>query len=338
MLPFRLVTLPRLRSSPGRLLGLAAVAAGAFYVGRGLVRLRRELAGLRSSEARLRSAWTTVPAPGGGETLRLHAWVHDGPPYAAPPVVLIHGYGIGAGYFIPLAARLSDNLQVYAPELPGHGQSPHAAQPLSVPQLADALADWMAAWELRFALLVGHSLGCQIAVELAARRPELAVGLVLIGPTSDAAARSVSAQLARAVRTSLFERPGLGVLAGRDFRRAGARLLGREMAHMLHHSIEAPLLAVKCPVRVLRGAEDRISPQRWVETVTRIVDCPPPTVIPGAGHAVHYDHPDAVARALLDFSKEIGDGQPVPVGARERHGMHRPTDDPLPPEQMPAAG
>jgi pimeloyl-ACP methyl ester carboxylesterase len=307
------------RWSPRRLLAAAAITAALFQLGRTLWRIRRELATYREGEARLSSEWTTIPDPLGGEPLQLHARVHDGPPYGAPPVVLVHGYGIGSSYFVPLAARLAEAVQVYAPDLPGHGLSPHAARPLSVPELADALAAWMAAWELHSALIVGHSLGCQVAVELAARHPRMASGLVLIGPTADASARSRAAQLGRALRASFFERPSLGLWALLDYRRAGPRVLAHEMNDLVHHALEVPLLRVKVPVRVVRGAADHIVPQRWAETVARIVAAPPPIIIPKWGHAPHYDDPDAVARILLGFARETGTAEPVLMNAEEQY-------------------
>ena len=320
--------------SLSRWLAVGAAAGAGFMLGRALGRAGRELGRYRESARKLRSVWTSIPSPVDADALRLHAWVHDGPPYASPPIVLVHGYGIGASYFLPLAARLAENAQVYAPELPGHGSSPHAARPLTIEQHADALAAWMSAWELRFALIVGHSMGSQVAVELAARHPDLAAGLMLIGPTSDAAARTGSALVLRALRNTAYERPGLGLLAARDFGRAGASVLAGEMRQLLDHSIEAPLLKVQVPVRVVRGEADRIVPQRWAETVTRIVAGPPPIVIPGWGHAVHYDDPETVARLVLQMSLEVGGGQPVPMSIDEgRHGQA-----PLPAEKMPTAG
>jgi 2-hydroxy-6-oxonona-2,4-dienedioate hydrolase len=314
---------PDMRRAAGWILAVAVAATGTFRLVRALRRMRSELEDYRTSEERLSSVWTPVPDPAGGGTLRLHARIHDGPPYAAPPVVLVHGYGIGSSYFVPLAARLAETLQVYAPELPGHGISPHAARPLTVPELADALAGWMDAWELHSALIVGHSLGCQVAVDLAVRHPLLAAGLVLIGPTADAASRTRSAQLGRALRTSSFERRSVGVLAARDYARAGPRLLEREMGEMLHHALEAPLLRVKVPVRVVRGAADAIVPQRWADTVTRVAAAPPPIVIPGWGHAVHYDDPGAVARVILQLARETGTGQPVMMNAEDQYDTRR---------------
>src|SRR5579862_4730067 len=65
----------------------------------------------------------------------------------APALVLVHGIGVASPYFVPLARRLAPHLRVYAPDLPGFGES-SASEDLPVEQLADVLADWMTPWSL----------------------------------------------------------------------------------------------------------------------------------------------------------------------------------------------
>lgn len=282
--------------APRRVVGGALLLAGVWQAVRMASRLRREHV---ASAARLRPTWTAIDAPDGGAPLRLHARVADDvPAQRRRPVVLVHGYGIGSGYFAPLAARLAGEWRVYAPDLPGHGASEHAARPLTVPELADALGRWMDAWRLRGAVIVGQSLGCQIAAELVVRRPELASALVLVAPTIDPAARSAGAQIGRAALTAPFEHPALDVLVTRDYLRAGPRVVVDEMRHMLAHDLAPLLPRIAVPVTVVRGARDRVVPQGWAEQVAALASAPSPVVVPGGGHAVHYDAADEVAAVV----------------------------------------
>lgn len=287
-------------SRTARLVGRAVLAAGALQV---LRTARRELADFRACEARLRRGWTTIP--GLTRPLRLHARVRNDGPDSLPPAVLVHGFGVGSDYLVPLAGRLSEQGSVYAPDLPGHGPSDHDVRPLTIPELAGALDAWMDAWELSPAVLVGHSLGCQIAAEVAVRRPERVAGLVLIGPTSDPEARTVAQVLARGLGTAPFERPTFSLWGALGYKRSGLRVLAEEMRQMLAHRLEDLLPRLSVPVRVVRGGRDRIAPQPWAETVARLAGAPPPAVIPRWGHAVQYDHPDAVARVVLQFGRSL---------------------------------
>jgi 2-hydroxy-6-oxonona-2,4-dienedioate hydrolase len=126
-------------------------------------------------------------------------------PADRPPVILVHGLVISSRYMVPLARRLAPDFQVYAPDLPGFGNSAKPPFTLTLSELADALAEWMTAAGLTRAALVGNSVGCQILAEFALRHPTRADRLVLIGPTVDPAARTARQQLARTFLNSRRE-------------------------------------------------------------------------------------------------------------------------------------
>jgi pimeloyl-ACP methyl ester carboxylesterase len=92
-----------------------------------------------------------------------------------------------------------------------------------------------------------------------------------------------------------------------DYTRAGATVLAEEMRQMVAHRIEELLPRVTAPTRVVRGGRDRLVPQPWAERVARLAGAPEPTVIPGWGHAVHYDAPDAVAEVVLDLARAVAE-------------------------------
>jgi len=248
---------PVLRGA-GRAAGVLGLAAAIYAVVGGARALMRETKRYRHASGILYRRWTSIPAITGTGRLRIHSRVRD-VMTNRDAIVLVHGYGIGSSYFVPLAARLSHQAPVFAPDLPGHGPSDHDARPLDVAELAQALAHWMEAMGLRGAVVVGHSLGCQVALRLASTRPDLASRLVLIGPSPDASARSGLGQLRRSVRTP----------------------------------------KVRCPVTIVRGGRDHIVSQQWAQRLAQEAGAPDPVLVPGWGHAVHYDEPEAVAAIIL---------------------------------------
>jgi pimeloyl-ACP methyl ester carboxylesterase len=286
-------------------LGALALGAVAWQAARLAGAFARDVADYRRSAVLLRRVWTAVAVPGASRPLRLHARLATYAGAMDPPVVLVHGYGVSSRYFVPLAARLAPTLHVYAPDLPGHGDSASADAPLSVPQLAAALDAWMEAWALRGAVLVGQSMGAQIATELAARAPDRVAGLVLVAPTIDPDARSARRQIARAARTAFAERPLLDLWAALDYVRAGPRLIVREMRHMLAHRLEELLPVLDLPTRVICGAHDRITPQTWAEGVAARLGGAPVVTVPDAAHAVQYDAPDAVAVVVRELVADV---------------------------------
>jgi pimeloyl-ACP methyl ester carboxylesterase len=306
---------------------LRALAAGAlgWQAARLLRAFARDVADYRRSAAVLRSVRTTVAVPGARRPLALHARIAERVRGAGPSIVLVHGYGVSSRYFVPLAARLAATSRVYAPDLPGHGASDAADAPLSVPGLALALGAWMDARGLRGALLVGQSMGAQVATELAMRRPALVAGLVLVAPAVDPNARSVVRQVARAARTAFAERPLLDAWAAVDYARAGPQLIAREMRHMLGHRLEELLPALDVPVRVVRGARDRISPRDWTDAVARGAGASRAIEVPRAAHAVQYSAPAAVAEVVRALAAELG------RDARALDGAGRSEDPPAAP-------
>lgn len=165
----------------------------------------------------LQSHWVRL------DGLRTHARVsvNRSIPSECPPVVLVHGLVVSSRYMIPLAEVLASEFHIYAPDLPGFGDSDKRSRALSIAALADALAAWMAACGIERAILVANSFGCQMLAELGLRYPQRVDGLVLQGPTVDANARTVRQQLLRIWLNGQREPSGLGRISLVDYTKAG---------------------------------------------------------------------------------------------------------------------
>jgi 2-hydroxy-6-oxonona-2,4-dienedioate hydrolase len=237
----------------------------------------------------LRSEWTDV------EGLRLHARVGGA---GADRVVLVHGIAVSSRYMIPLARELAGDVGVAAVDLPGFGRSARPRRALSVTELGHALAAWLDANALAQPLLVGNSFGCQVVVDLAAREPSRARGLVLIGPTTDAANRSAPNQIARWAVSPLVERPSLPPIVALDAAVAGPRRIWSTFRASLRDPIEDKVAAIEVPILVLRGANDPLAPQPWVEHLVARMRRGRLAVIPGGGHALNHSRPAEVAAAV----------------------------------------
>jgi pimeloyl-ACP methyl ester carboxylesterase len=103
---------------------------------------------------------------------------------------------------------------------------------ISAEDTAGFLLDFAAALGIRRAVWIGHSLGAQAVAELAARRPDRAAGLVLVGPTGEQGRgevpRQVWALTVEAWRTSMQVRIGVA----RDYIRSSpARYIGTWLRH-----------------------------------------------------------------------------------------------------------
>jgi pimeloyl-ACP methyl ester carboxylesterase len=91
--------------------------------------------------------------------------------------------------FAGLLSEIADVRSVYAPDLPGCGESDPAPQS-SVSAAAEAVSDLANELRLRQIDLLGHQFGAGVALQLAAARPELVRRLILVDvPASDALPR-----------------------------------------------------------------------------------------------------------------------------------------------------
>jgi pimeloyl-ACP methyl ester carboxylesterase len=99
-----------------------------------------------------------------------------------PPVVLLHGIFAEKDHWVDFARPLTNRWRVYAPDLPGYGESgrqPH--EPYDYPAQVERLKAWMDAVQLRKVHLAGNSMGGTIAALFAMRYPERVASVAFIG-------------------------------------------------------------------------------------------------------------------------------------------------------------
>jgi 2-hydroxy-6-oxonona-2,4-dienedioate hydrolase len=259
---------------------------------------------------RLESIWTDE------DGLRMHTRVSTDPvDPERTPIVCVHGLSVSSRYMVPTAVRLAPFRRVYAPDLPGFGLSDHPARILDIPELTDALIRRMDTFEITAAVLLGNSMGCQIIADLALRYPERIARAVLTGPTMDRCGRTMRTQAWRLMRNTLHEPLSSIVTQARDYRACGLRRTVGTLQYALADQIEKKLPRMHVPTLLVRGTLDTIAPQRWVEELAALLPHAQVVVIPDAPHAVNYDAPAPLARAVLSF---LADEQPAAVSTRER--------------------
>jgi pimeloyl-ACP methyl ester carboxylesterase len=99
-----------------------------------------------------------------------------------PELLFIPGWCCDHTAFQPQFDHFAETHAVTALDLRGVGQSDGPDGGYSIPELADDVAAFCAAVGIEKPVLVGHSLGGMIAVELGGRHPSLPGALVLVDP------------------------------------------------------------------------------------------------------------------------------------------------------------
>ncbi|WP_203580144.1 alpha/beta fold hydrolase [Microbacterium hibisci] len=216
--------------------------------------------------------------------------------------VLVHGIGMGRSVFADLARHLGDG-EVIAIDLPGYGDAPEPARVLTMERTADLVAAYLRERVARPAVVVGHSMGAQVALEMAVRHPEVVDRLVLIGPTVDPAARTAPRQIGRLLLDIAVESPTVIVRGAREYLRAGPRLRAKFHA-MLVHRPEDVLHLADVPALVLRGEEDLVVLPDWCRQVADGLPQGRLEEVPDHGHETMIRDAAPVARLIREFAAE----------------------------------
>lgn len=219
------------------------------------------------------------------------------------PYALIHGIGMGRSVYVDLVERLPG--RVIGLDLPGFGEAPEPERTLTMARHADLIAAFLRSRDISDAVLIGHSMGSQIAAELASRHPQLVDGIVLAGPTVNSAARSVWEQARYLLIDLIGERPTVILRGAREYLRGGPHLIRKIRATVVHEP-EKAYAKVQCPVLVLRGEDDPLAPQSWCrEIVSLIPGRAEMHEIPDHGHGTLISHAEPAAKLITEFTASL---------------------------------
>lgn len=153
-------------------------------------------------------------------------------------------------------------------------------------------------------MVIGHSMGSQIAAELAARHPLLVSGVVLAGPTVDKTKRNLAAQGSYLMRDLMGERPLVIWRGAREYLRGGPHLI-RKIRATIAHQPEKAFVRITAPVLVLRGEDDPLAPMSWCRAILDAIPGARLEVIPDHGHGTLISDSEPAARLIEGFAAEL---------------------------------
>lgn len=237
--------------------------------------------------------------------VKLHARVGGQPTPGRPPLILLHGLSISSRYLVPFATEAARWTRVHAIDLPGFGLSANPPEILGVPGLADATAGWIAATELPPPIVLGNSVGSQIAVNVAARFPEQVAGIVLTGLALGGQRRNGLSQVARALADAPREPSRLWPMQIQDFVRAGPWRVMRTFRLALEDRIETSIPQVTAPALVVEGTNDPMDDPGWNRLLVDRLARGRLAVIEGGTHALPMTRPVALSALVREFAEEI---------------------------------
>ena len=245
---------------------------------------------LRAVRALIRPLLTTHTFKDGERTLR---YTRQG---AGPPVILIHGLSGSGRWWRFNAPALAEAHEVLTLELLGG---------VGVQDAARLIVAWAQGLDLPPAAVVGHSMGGQIALYVAAFAPERVSRLVLACASGLLHAKwwKVALNLPRA---GFSGRPRFMPVVLRDSLRTGLPNLYRSARDLLRDDVAALLPTVEAPTLVIWGSRDPLVPPTLGRQLAASLPRARYVEVPHAGHVVMVDQPQAFNAAVLAFLAEAG--------------------------------
>jgi pimeloyl-ACP methyl ester carboxylesterase len=235
------------------------------------------------------------------------------------PLLFLHGAG---GLFPenPFLDQLAERYHVYAPEMPGYGES-------SGEELLDDMLDFaLHGWDVVQALglqrphLVGHSMGGMIAAEMACIAPNDLSSLVLVNAAGlwipEHPLPDLFALVPFEFAQLLFHDPVAGaalLTGGLDFgnvdaiaefyignaRRMG--MAGKILFPIPNRQVAKRLYRLSAPTLILWGRSDALIPPVYAEKWRQLIAGARLQLIDAAGHMVPYEQPAAFCAAVKEF-------------------------------------
>jgi len=236
-------------------------------------------------------------------------------------VVFIHGTGMDhTVWVLPSRYFARHGYNVMALDLPAHGRSKGQPAP-TIDAMADAVIEAMTAAGVESAALVGHSQGSLVALSTAARHPDRARSLSLIGSTAPMGVHPDMLQYAsdndhgvidmitywgysKAAQLGGNENPGMWMAGGT------LRLLERADDDIIHIDLNAcktydqglaHAASLQCPTLFILGERDIMTPVRSAQKLIGAVPNARVCLLDGSGHSLMMERPNDVLDALISI-------------------------------------
>jgi len=233
-----------------------------------------------------------------------------------PPFVFVHGWTCNHTHFAPQLAHFSARHRVVAVDLRGHGRSDAPEEPYAIATFADDVAWLCHELGVERPVVVGHSMGGAVVLELAARHPELPRAIVMLdaAPVTKASeAAAIAAELSKnlrgpdaaTIRAALVDQTTATLACEPSVQEAVRRDMLATADHVALSCLEAlgdwdgEAAARGCTVPALHiGADDPINDAAALRALNPLIRTGQ-TV--GAGHFNQLEAPDQVNAMIERF-------------------------------------
>lgn len=236
---------------------------------------------------------------------------------AGVPIVHVHGFAISGSYLMPTARALAGRWVNVVPDLPGYGRSERRERVLDIPALGEALVGVLDALDIEKAVLLGNSMGCPVALEVAYAAPARVDRLVLVSPAGGAQNQPLVRALGQLGKDMFRESPRMFPVAVPDYVRFGPVNGLRLFGELTRYPSLERLVHTPVPTLAVLGRRDPLIPtaDRVREVAAMAPEQLAVAVVDQAAHAVNFSHPEELA-GIVGAWLEDPRTESVPDGVR----------------------
>jgi pimeloyl-ACP methyl ester carboxylesterase len=238
---------------------------------------------------------------------------------SGPPLLLIHGFPMNRQVWEQFEASLSNQFTIFTPDLPGFGSSEILAEDFSLEDVAAAMNTWVSAQKIEDPVLIGHSLGGYVALEMVRLDPDRFKGLVLFHST--AYADSLEKKESRTKVLKFIDENGVRAFTSNFIGPLFADASHAAIPYVKDISVAAQTNAVKGytkamrdrtdntrvlsdfagPILLLGGEFDKGIPADSLEEQGRIRPGITVSILPGVAHMGMFEAKDDAIRRITEF-------------------------------------
>ena len=241
-----------------------------------------------------------------------------------PTIIFLHGSGFDHTVWMLQTRYFAfHGYSVLALDIPGHGLSLGDSL-TSIEDMADWLNDVIEALDIKVVSLVGHSQGCLISLEYAARHPMKIKSLSLMGASGSMPVNPLLIQLAKNNDSKVVDLMmdwchgpaghfGTHSIPGLNHIHIGSALMQKKS---LQNTLALDLQAcnnyvngfesakkLSLPVLIILGDQDKMCPVKVGKKLAAVIKNSQTHIIKNCGHMMHLEEADTTLDVLKKFIK-----------------------------------
>jgi pimeloyl-ACP methyl ester carboxylesterase len=203
------------------------------------------------------------------------------PAESKPSIFWAHGWGHSSQNFLPLVTPFEHQANNVVIDFPGFGASPVPAEIWATEDYADAIAEHMKKNNIPPVIWIGHSFGCRVGLQMAARHPECIRALCLIAGAGLKRKRPIHKKiyfflriklfklLKKIIPASPFKDKIMSKFGSADYKKSGP--LRGIFIKTVNEDLSTIATTIKCPVTLIYGQNDTETPPEFGERLSKLI-------------------------------------------------------------------